>query len=199
MWRRDTWSWTESVSVDFPGLSPELRAGRMCLSLGSVLKCPHMETSWTELKWAFPKCHLSLWVTPGPVLIMGTLTHQPSAGFGEQAGEMEEWPRWMFPVWAPAFSPCCFSWRFIYLLLQLGMNRDAASIHAASPVLVTFSEGFWKSCWPSTASTERECLHWSRLILVCSKLSPGLPAGREQACSVPKCWPGHLARKRKKS
>lgn len=54
MRRRDTWSWTGSVSVDFPGLGPELRAGRMCPSLGSVLKCPHMETSWTELEWAFP-------------------------------------------------------------------------------------------------------------------------------------------------
>lgn len=37
--------------------------------------------------------------------------------------------------------------------------------------------GFWKSCWPSIASTVKRCLHWPRLIFVCSNLSPGLPAG----------------------
>lgn len=130
----------------------------------------------TELEWAFPNV---TWDS-GYSKLCAHHEHfdtATSAGFGEQVGEVEEWSRWMFLVWAPAFAPCCFIWRLIYLLLQLCVNKDTASIPAASPVLVKFSEGFWKSCWPSTANTERKCLHWSRLILVCSKLSPGLPAG----------------------
>lgn len=44
-------------------------------------------------------------------------------------------------------------------------------LHAASPAPVKFS---WVS---GIANTERKCLHCPSLILVCSKLGPGLPEG----------------------
>lgn len=132
--------WTGNVSVDFPGLAQSTEQAGHALPWALFLKCPHVETSWHRTGMGLSKHYLSLWFIPGPVLIMGTL-----AQLWGKVGEVEEWPQWMFPGWAPAFSPqvspgdpftCCYSCVGTGTLLL-----------AASLVLVKFSEGFWKSCW----------------------------------------------------
>lgn len=70
-------------------------------------------------------------------------------------------------------------------------------LHAASPVLVKFSQGFWKSSWPSRANAVRKCTAQALFLFVPTWAQNSLQ-GRGQACLVPKCWPGHWARKSKK-
>lgn len=158
---------SKPIELGWECFCTSLRAGRMCPSLGSASEVPtHGNFLAQKTGMGLSRCYLSPWLTPGPVLITGSLTLL----LWGTVGEGEEGPRWMLLEWAPAVAPRCSPWRFFHLLFQLCMSRDTAP-HCFP------CQGPWKSCWLSIANTVKKCLHWPRLIFVCSNLSPGLPAG----------------------